>query len=117
MQLHVARLCMDCDEVHDGQMCPACGSETFAFITRWIPAPERRRQPPPAEPSGAGETYPGLVSPDAGERSGKSRWLRRGAFGLAAVTALGWAWQRRAAGGSGSAEARPPSDGDESQRS
>jgi hypothetical protein len=50
MQLRVARLCLDCEDVHDSQQCPVCASETFAFLTRWVPAPERRNQPrPPPE--------------------------------------------------------------------
>ena len=28
MQLHVARLCLECQEVHDQQTCPACSSES-----------------------------------------------------------------------------------------
>ena len=50
MQLRVARLCLDCEDVHDSQQCPVCASETFVFLTRWVPAPERRMQPrPPGE--------------------------------------------------------------------
>jgi len=94
MQLHVARLCMDCEEVHDAQTCPVCGSETFAFISRWIPTPERRQRPRTPEPAEAVDTYRELLSPTA-PRSGAARWLRRGAVGLAAATAVGWAWQRR----------------------
>ena len=45
MQLRVARLCLDCEDVHDSQQCPVCASETFVFLTRWVPAPERRTQP------------------------------------------------------------------------
>lgn len=48
MQLRVARLCLDCEDVHDSQQCPVCASETFAYLTRWVPAPERRNQPRPA---------------------------------------------------------------------
>jgi hypothetical protein len=56
MQLRLARLCLDCEEIHDAQQCPACASETFAYLTRWVPAPERRSkvrpvQPPPATPT------------------------------------------------------------------
>jgi hypothetical protein len=98
MQLHVARLCMDCEEVHDKQTCPVCGSETFAFISRWVPAPERRRRPRP-EPSETVDTYRELLSPSK-TNSGVARWLRRGAFGAAAIAALGWAWQQRAGTGS-----------------
>ena len=95
MQLHVARLCMDCEEVHDAQMCPVCGSETFAFISRWIPAPERRRRARPPTPPDTVNTYRELLSPAPAGPSGVARWLRRGAVGVAAVTAVGWAWQRR----------------------
>ncbi len=45
MQLRVARLCLDCEDVHDSQQCPVCASESFVFLTRWVPAPERRNQP------------------------------------------------------------------------
>src|SRR5687767_527745 len=50
MQLRNARLCLDCEEVHDSQQCPLCASETFVFITRWVPAPERRQKPRTGEP-------------------------------------------------------------------
>jgi hypothetical protein len=50
MQLRVARLCLDCEEVHDAQQCPICASETFAFISRWVPTPERRASPRAGEP-------------------------------------------------------------------
>jgi hypothetical protein len=36
MQLVNARLCLDCEEVHDQQHCPICSSESFAFMTRWV---------------------------------------------------------------------------------
>ena len=48
MQLRMARVCLDCEEVHDAQQCPVCASETFAFLTKWVPVPERRAQPRPA---------------------------------------------------------------------
>ena len=45
MKLDVARLCLDCEEVHERQHCPACGSEAFAFLTRWIePSTEPRKE-------------------------------------------------------------------------
>jgi hypothetical protein len=90
MQLRTARLCMDCEEIHDSPQCPSCGSETFAYISRWIPTPERRQKPRPQE---AVETYRELLSP-APPSSGVARWLRRGAVGMAAVAAVGWAWQK-----------------------
>lgn len=36
MRLVNARLCLDCEEVHDQQHCPICSSESFAFMTRWV---------------------------------------------------------------------------------
>jgi hypothetical protein len=50
MQLRRARLCLDCEEVHDVQQCPTCASESFAYLSRWVPAPERRSQPRAIQP-------------------------------------------------------------------
>ena len=56
MQLRNARLCLDCDEIHEEPHCPLCASESFAFIKRWVPASERRaRQRQPAEAEIDGE--------------------------------------------------------------
>jgi len=101
MQLQVARLCMDCEEVHDMQTCPVCGSETFAFISRWVPTPERRQAPrPPERPERLEtvETYRELLSRPK-PRSGMTRWLQRGAVGAAAIAAVGWALQRNSGTG------------------
>jgi hypothetical protein len=89
MQLHTARLCLDCQEVHDGQTCPICSSESFAYISRWIPAPERRVKPRPAEPAPQAELYRQLLSPNRAQPPA-ARWLKRGVFGLAAVSAAAW---------------------------
>ena len=43
MQLRVARLCLDCEEVFAGDICPVCASERSAFLSRWLPVEERRR--------------------------------------------------------------------------
>ena len=45
MQLRRARLCLDCEDIHDSQQCPVCASETFVYLTRWVPSPERRSHP------------------------------------------------------------------------
>jgi hypothetical protein len=107
MQLHVARLCLDCQEVHDSQTCPICSSESFAYISRWIPAPERRMTPRPAEPAPQAEMYRQLLAPDRASPA-TSRWLKRGVFGLAAVSAAAWALKRKAAGDDDEASAHPP---------
>jgi len=81
MQLRVARVCLDCEEVHDAQHCPVCASETFVFLTRWVPVDERRRSrasgPPPTP------------QPDA---SSAARWVKRGVAGVALVAAGQWLW-------------------------
>jgi hypothetical protein len=45
VQLTTARLCLNCDEVHEAQACPVCVSETFVYLTRWVPRshPDVRR--------------------------------------------------------------------------
>src|SRR5918994_2349536 len=73
MQLRNARVCLDCEELHEQQVCPVCASEAFAFVIRWVPAnawkgPNRRR---PAVAA---------VAP----RSTKLRtWVTRGIAGVA----------------------------------
>jgi hypothetical protein len=95
MQLRTARLCLDCEEVHDAPQCPACASETFAFITRWVPAPERRARPRLVEPSRPEElqAYRQMLDPHA---SNGSPWTlaKRGALGLAIVGVAGLLWRR-----------------------
>jgi hypothetical protein len=86
MQLRVARLCLDCEEIHESQVCPVCASESFAFISRWIEVPERRHQPRPAKREPAGDGKPASKSVAA--------TVARGAAGLAALTFAGWLWQR-----------------------
>lgn len=43
MQLRVARLCLDCENLHVEDRCPVCGSDTYAFLSTWLPSEERRR--------------------------------------------------------------------------
>jgi hypothetical protein len=93
MQLRTARLCLDCEEVHDAQQCPVCASETFAYLTRWVPVPERRQRPRPTEPA-VNETataYRQIMQPPP-----QTPWraIRNGAVGLALFGVAGWLWQR-----------------------
>ena len=97
VQLHIARLCLDCDEIHAAQTCPNCLSESFAYINRWIPAPDRPARARPVVTSPTADTYRELLAPDQ-TRSGPARWLRRGVFGVAAVSVAGWLWRRKIAG-------------------
>jgi hypothetical protein len=86
MQLRMARLCLDCEEVHDAQQCPVCASESFAFLTRWIPAPERRLR------SRAPEDHPTVeqdrLAAVRGLTSGRA--LTRGLLGVTSLGVLGW---------------------------
>src|SRR5688500_9197639 len=93
MQLRVARVCLDCEEIHDATQCPACASETFAYLSQWLPSPERRvvprRPPPPRGVSAAGPSK-GRMLIGVGVLGGAAfvaRWLRtaREKFETAAV--------------------------------
>ena len=108
MQLHVARLCLDCEDIHDQQTCPVCSSESFAYISRWIPAPERRTHPRPLPSREAADAYHQLLDANR-QTSGTRRWVKRGVLGLAAISMAGWAWRRKAAtGGEATSPAPPP---------
>lgn len=95
MQLRTARVCLDCEEVHDSQQCPTCASETFAYLTRWVPVPERRQRPRPADPANkeAVDTYRDMLTP---QRSSGWSTIRRGALGLAIFGLAGWMWRKNA---------------------
>ena len=81
MQLRNARVCLDCEELHEDQQCPVCASESFAFLTRWVPADERRigsrPQPPPRTPP---------------QPAGR-RWVKRGLAGVALIAASRLLWR------------------------
>ena len=94
MQLRNARLCLDCEEVHDSQQCPLCASETFVFITRWVPAPERRQKPRTGLPPPSPETLDNYRELLDGQESPGWRLVKRGALGLALFGVAGWMWRR-----------------------
>lgn len=48
MQLRVARLCLDCEELHTSDSCPRCASESYAFLSSWLKTEERRKWRRPA---------------------------------------------------------------------
>ena len=111
MQLRNARLCLDCEEVHDATHCPACASESFAFITRWVPSPSadaagtrrgsgprsarngaiRRSRRPPVRP----RYVPATAERPFGSRQSHWRLVKRGAVGLALFGLAGWAWKQQ----------------------
>jgi hypothetical protein len=96
-------LCLDCEEVHADQVCPLCGSEAFAFLTRWVqPAgekrPERRLEPsvPEASPPRTQEQLDAYRQLLEGPQPRARGLLAKSALGLAMLGIAGWAW--RAAG-------------------
>lgn len=96
MQLRVARLCLDCEEIHAARTCPRCTSETFALISRWVPAPERRARPRP-DGSNA-DTYRELLAPPSEDQESQSshKWLKSGAVAGAIGLGLGsWLLRKR----------------------
>jgi hypothetical protein len=112
MQLRNARLCLDCEEIHDSAHCPACASESFAFITRWVPTPSSEPAPagPPVvrterperplqslEPATREtlDTYRQLLSGRAPQSTSHWRFVKRGAVGLALFGLAGWAWKQQ----------------------
>jgi hypothetical protein len=56
MQLRVARLCLDCENLHVEDRCPVCGSDQYAFLSTWLPSEERRRWRKPATPPAVNES-------------------------------------------------------------
>jgi hypothetical protein len=77
MQLRSARLCLDCEELHEESQCPICASEAFVFLTRWVPVDDRRGRKRPV---------PRPASPPVRV----SRLVKGGALGLAAIATARW---------------------------
>src|SRR3954451_8597967 len=107
MQLRTARLCLDCEEVHDEPQCPVCASETFTYLSRWIPSDERRRRPrveapdaairspePPSRAPGEIDAYRRLATGDVPPPRSR-QLLKKGVMGLAAVGVVGLLWGRK----------------------
>jgi hypothetical protein len=93
MQLRTARLCLDCEEVHDAQQCPICASEAFAFLSRWVPAPERRTRARPRQENSDVSVYRQLLTNEQKQPTAV-RLLKQGAIGFAALSLLRYAWRR-----------------------
>ena len=97
MHLGVARLCLDCHEVHDLERCPACTSEAFAFISRWITLENGSPRMPLRRQDGNREiekldTYREMLQP-GWRRRRRGRWLRAGGVLLAAGYVAQWGWR------------------------
>ena len=104
MRLDEARLCLDCEEIHQEQECPACGSEAFGFLTRWIqstsPARGTDALAPTATHARATASPEHLaawrrITDDAPPSAGRGKKIvTRSLLGLAAMGIAGWAWTK-----------------------
>jgi hypothetical protein len=90
----MARLCLDCEEVHDEYRCPACASDHFSYLTRWVSVPERADRPerpprprPPAQPRPEVDVYRRLIHGEPPPRKG-GRLVTRALMGLGAAAGL-----------------------------
>lgn len=79
--LEKARICLECDTIHDLVSCPECGSASFQYVARWIP-PQHPPKPGPARPP-----FPILELPESKKQS---HWLRNSVMAGAGLVA---AWQ------------------------
>jgi hypothetical protein len=94
MHLSVARLCLDCQEIHEGDRCPVCTSEAFGFVTRWVKvdaAPRRAPNKGHAGDSSRVDSYRQILNPQP-QRSTAARWLRKGGLLVAAGYLARWGW-------------------------
>ena len=94
MQLHTAKLCLDCQEVHEDQHCPVCASESFTYLSRWVPPTATRPRAKPVT-SPEAEVYKQLINANEQQNTPSKgrRLLKQGALGLTAVGLLGWMWR------------------------
>lgn len=99
MELRLARLCLDCEEVHDETQCPVCGSESFSYLSRWVPAATSRPRPRAAT-SPEADVYKQLIGSEP-PPSRTRRMLKRGVLGLTAIGLAGVLFGSREAGKSG----------------
>jgi hypothetical protein len=100
MHLGAARLCLDCHEVHEYDRCPACTSESFAFLTRWIALDDVPRNKPVERRTAAATAekvavYRQILNPQT--RGGK--WLRNASLAVATGYLAQWLVAKRRSGG------------------
>ena len=101
MQLRTARLCLDCDEVHDEYRCPVCASDEFTYISRWVPVPDSRRARPKASRVAPPEydAYREIMrGPTPAPKARGSRWTKA-LVGLGAASVAGLFFGARQARG------------------
>jgi hypothetical protein len=111
MRLMNARLCLDCEEVHQEQHCPICGSESFAFLTRWVtpsdtataePSPRATRPPDPIDRREQVDAYRQILNSAPSSSPKRGKMVARGALGLALIGVARMIWRA-------TPEARPES--------
>ena len=91
MQLRRARVCLDCEELHEAASCPACASESFAYLSRWValPGPQAYDAPHGSPKTAA---YRRITVADS-VRPKAARLARQGAVGLAVLSLARWLWR------------------------
>ena len=107
MRLDDARLCLDCEEIHEEQECPACGSEAFGFLTRWIQSTSAERQaraslspqrqapqPRPEQSTEHLDAWRQIVSGVPADEGRSKKIVTRGLLGLAAMGLASWVWRK-----------------------
>jgi hypothetical protein len=96
MQLSVARLCLDCQEIHENDRCPICTSEAFAFMTRWVkvdaPAQGPSTREKPADRTQKADAYRRILSPAPQRTTTPARWLRKAGIVVATGYLARWGW-------------------------
>ena len=99
MRLMNARLCLDCEEVHDQQHCPVCSSESFAFLTRWVVASDAltdsartARPPDPVARREQVDAYRQILNPNP-QTPRRGRMVAGGALGLALIGLARLVWR------------------------
>jgi hypothetical protein len=101
MRLMNARLCLDCEEVHDQQHCPVCSSESFAFMTRWVTpsdtmaaesTPRNAKPQDPVDRREQVDAYRQILNPPPPSRR-RGRLVARGALGLALFGLARMVWR------------------------
>src|SRR4051794_30526557 len=105
MQLHIARLCLDCQEVHAAARCPVCTSASFVPLSKWVPVQERRARPRDASDETA-EALKRLL--ESKPVQARSKWPAGAAALVATLSVGGWLWRRAAR--SRSVTTRPAGD-------
>jgi hypothetical protein len=101
MRLMNARLCLDCEEVHDQQHCPICSSESFAFLTRWVTPsdtatdesqPRATRPPDPVGRREQVDAYRQILNQTPAPAK-RGRLVAHGALGLALLGVARMIWR------------------------